>query len=434
MSNCLSLLRSENRQSWQVITGLIWLCLFGFMLSITGELYIDSGFSTKIYFTVHLAAIGFLITCLFHPELIRFMKGSYLAMATSLFLLWSGMSGLWSTPSSLQPLGAAIGIAVYIFSIAFLTFHRPDLTKNILLISLSVFAGFLTFGFLDFYTKFSYAARFSQFGLKPMNPLLVGIVTGGLCISASTLALTEKNILLRIFYGILGLLFLLAVIFTQSRTPLVGIIASLIVLTAVRCKNYKIFLTGCAVLLVILSGLAATLGSLTENSSRLLSLDALITVSNRLLSLDALTTVSNRLPIWLNTLEATKEHWLLGVGLGTESVFYGANNFPFEHPHNLYLQALYFTGVIGLTLYIVMYLAAAKTAISTPQKGSLLMVASGMLVYTIVVQASDIHAFVSGPGEYWFLLWSPLGFLIGASNRTNQKIDLNAQRALPPTN
>ena len=64
-------------------------------------------------------------------------------------------------------------------------------------------------------------------------------------------------------------------------------------------------------------------------------------------------TLNNRVPLWVKSFEFIQEHPFLGVGYFA-SRFYILEYFPFAgHAHNSFVEAALTTGIIGLTLMLV---------------------------------------------------------------------------------
>ena len=97
----------------------------------------------------------------------------------------------------------------------------------------------------------------------------------------------------------------------------------------------------------------------------------------RLLSIGNLEDSSSlyRLYIWLGTFSMLKDYWLTGVGLGTKAFSgvysaYAYNGIIAPHPHNMYLNIMSETGIVGFIGFIWFAVTGLKNSISTAFNGA----------------------------------------------------------------
>ena len=74
---------------------------------------------------------------------------------------------------------------------------------------------------------------------------------------------------------------------------------------------------------------------------------------------------SYRVYIWLGTLRLLKDYWLTGIGLGQDAFnkvypYYSYNAIIAPHSHNLYLQIMTETGVVGILTFAATVLLSFK--------------------------------------------------------------------------
>lgn len=172
------------------------------------------------------------------------------------------------------------------------------------------------------------------------NPNVLGeyiLLTLPVCIS---LMWTAKKALPRIIYGGISLILALALILTFSRGCWLGIMASAaIFITFVAGKLWGLALIALPVVPFVLPesiiNRFTSIGDMSDSST------------------------SYRVYIWMGTLLMLKDFWISGIGPGTEAFtqvypFYSYNGIVAPHPHNLFLQIITESGIIGLAAFLLL--------------------------------------------------------------------------------
>ncbi len=172
------------------------------------------------------------------------------------------------------------------------------------------------------------------------NPNVLGeyiLLTLPVCIS---LMWTAKKTLPRIVYGGMSLILALALILTFSRGCWLGIMAAAaIFITFVAGKLWGLALIALPVIPFILPesiiNRFTSIGDMSDSST------------------------SYRVYIWMGTLLMLKDFWISGIGPGTEAFtqvypFYSYNGIVAPHPHNLFLQIITESGVLGLAAFLLL--------------------------------------------------------------------------------
>jgi O-antigen ligase len=130
-------------------------------------------------------------------------------------------------------------------------------------------------------------------------------------------------------------------------------------------------------------------------------------VINRILSIANLSdsSISYRIYTWIGSIRAIKDHWIGGIGYGSEPFkkiypYYAyAGIEAAEHSHSLYLQVLLCLGIGGLlTLMVLVFLYFQKCSeyIKAPENNA-------SRYYTAAALSSIIGALVMGIFDYiWF--------------------------------
>ncbi len=172
------------------------------------------------------------------------------------------------------------------------------------------------------------------------NPNVLGeyiLLTLPVCIS---LMWTAKKALPRIVYGGMSLILALALVLTFSRGCWLGIMAAATVfITFATGKLWGLALIALPIVPFILPesiiNRFTSIGDMSDSST------------------------SYRVYIWMGTLLMLKDFWISGIGLGTEAFtqdypFYSYNGIVAPHPHNLFLQIITESGVIGLAVFLLL--------------------------------------------------------------------------------
>ena len=94
--------------------------------------------------------------------------------------------------------------------------------------------------------------------------------------------------------------------------------------------------------------------------------------------------------------------------------------------HNIELSVLFCGGIIGLTLWLLMYAYAMIYAWQRRQQPAVL-IASTLVVFGFFAGLTEGSAFFSRPKEQWFLIWIPLALL--AATRLNPKLSVDKPKA-----
>ena len=164
-------------------------------------------------------------------------------------------------------------------------------------------------------------------------------------------------------------------------------------------------------------------------------------VTRRLLSIftqsAADTSVSMRMDMWLAALQMTADHPLLGIGWGAFKYVYPVYNELIQeagitifHAHNMYLNIMAETGILGFTAYFWLYFGIVWYAIrflhryaGTPFDRALVMAVAGAMLAVAVSGFSDYDLFST---QISLTLWLFAGLLTNTYEeyRKNQKKSL----------
>jgi O-antigen ligase len=195
-------------------------------------------------------------------------------------------------------------------------------------------------------------------------------------------------------------LFLLFIVLTGSRGPLLAVIlSSLVFLPRRSVRAYA--LTGLGILATILlvaawqhEWVAAAIARAMERGT------------------------SYRLDIWREALTEIARRPLFGHGPTAGLHIDGGFG---HHPHNLYLSAWYYSGAVGLALLLGGLVLAGRGVWRLPQwpayrtqgyRSWEYRTCLALLVHATLSGMTDLSQIIKGPGELWYIIWLPLAFVL----------------------
>lgn len=178
------------------------------------------------------------------------------------------------------------------------------------------------------------------------NPNVLGeyiLLVLPVCIS---LMWTKAKMLSKSVYAIMSAVMAVALILTFSRGCWIGVMFSAAVfVTFVAGKLWGLLLIALPVIPMILPESIITrftsIGDMKDSST------------------------SYRVYIWMGTLLMLKDFWISGIGPGTEAFtqvypFYSYSAIVAPHSHNLFLQILVESGVVGISVFLLLLLVFIK--------------------------------------------------------------------------
>jgi O-antigen ligase len=192
------------------------------------------------------------------------------------------------------------------------------------------------------------------------------------------------------------------VLLTQSRGPFIALgMCCFVGLVATR--HYKTVAIGCAAISLLMLDFVLY----SQNAQHYMPLERIYESALHLLNRE-----SHRMNIWVLTVELiSKKPW---VGYNLQTMFpyaYGGVN-----PHNIFLGAWYYTGIIGFILFmsivvgsIVLVLRSRKSA-----EGFLGVL---LLLYALLSCMTDQGQYVDSPSPLWSIFWLPIAYAIALQVR-----------------
>lgn len=239
------------------------------------------------------------------------------------------------------------------------------------------------------------------------NPLLSSQVFGFFCVYWLYQMTTRKGVDLGLACAA-SLTLLVTLLATGSRTPILAVVATGLWLAVIHGKRARWLSAG-----LLLSGAIA-----------IFSLPALLKRG-----------FSYRPEIWLDAVHQAGNHPWIGLGYNSEYSFQISSlKRPLFDPHNVELAVLLQLGIIGLTLWLLMYCSVLWRCWKC-KEDTLLVMASALVVHGFFAGLTEGSSFLSRPNENWFLTWIPLAIFAGLSIRRRLQTEHNPDRSsLKPIN
>ncbi|HKM37772.1 MAG TPA: O-antigen ligase family protein [Thiopseudomonas sp.] len=323
------------------------------------------------------------------------------------FSIWSSLSILWSdsNASILDPIKRSIYILSLFIAFSIITNIKKE---NLLLIF--IISG-LTVTTVSIYSLYLFISNYSleliaSYPLNPRligagalsNPLLSSHIFGFFAVLFLVLSTTASKAETKTkgIYLILGFILIVITIATGSRTSLVALITTSIwIAFTLKSKRSILIITATAIIVIVIY---------------LLYPEAIL---NRGLS--------HRPELWSIAINKILSQPMIGYGFDSNSGFYiAAVDTTFREPHNIHLSILYFTGIIGFSLWCIMH-AYALWVCWKNKADTLFIVASALLVYGIAAGMTEGGGLLPRPKEHWFITWIPLAFVSALLTHKNLK-------------
>ena len=368
----------------------------GLFVLCTGMFWVwDSSKYHQFYYL--LICLPALILCLTggKDNLKRLLKNP-LMVVFIVFGLYTLVSLIWSdTDTAITSLiRRPINIFFLFFSLGFIAIKKPGKIQKVISASalLAVLSGLVTvvYGLYNSYDNFKSlnkmlaSYRFRGYGVLD-NPLLTSHVYGFFAAFFIAVWFNKSRVNPRYLIFALSTLFLV-ILTTGSRTPLLALTFTSLWL-AVSCWNKRSLYA-----LLLMTTLGAALFAL---------------IPQRMLR----SGLSWRPEIWEEAIKLSLNNIWFGQGYDHNLQLYvEAAKITFYDPHNIELGVLLAGGLVGLTLWMIMY-ATAFTFAWKNRKDPMVSIASATVVFGLAAGFTEGGGFMSRPNEHWFLIWIPLALL-----------------------
>ncbi|WP_019339921.1 O-antigen ligase family protein [Stutzerimonas stutzeri] len=369
-----------------------WL-IVGYVALLTGLFWLgDTSAYTKLYYG--LMAAPALIALIVRPRYWLIMLREPVILAFLALAAWLLLSLSW-TSSEDDPSGLAKR-PIYVFmmfascTIIVLKDQRQLLRALRIAAMLASLAALV--GLAMFLTGAEHDRMIGTGALS--NPLLSSHVFGFFCTYWVAVWLTDRNCP-SWFSIIFTIPLLAAVLATGSRTPLMAMALTSLWMVALAGRR-ALYLVA-AVIITVISGVVLMPEILLQRG------------------------LSFRPELWNDAIRQASDHFWIGHGYGAEFGFDIAElGFILTDPHNVQLAVLLELGIVGLALWLLMYLLAFFRCLSQQHHASL-QLASALVVYGLAAGLTEGSNFLSRPNENWFLIWIPLSLIAAISISLRQE-------------
>lgn len=236
-------------------------------------------------------------------------------------------------------------------------------------------------------------------------PIGIGLtIIGGSIIRSVNLQERRKTL----FFTILFVIFLLALTSIKGRSPVIMSMATMflfwLIYTYKQRKNrFK------NILIILTTGLVSSIVFLQYASEQWLT---------RMTRLTETTQEEPRVFIYKQALSFIKDSPSLGYGLGSYNYFTGIN-----YPHNIFLEITFYSGVVGLILFVCFLFIFLKSAIHALNKNNIEIITLSMIATFCLLVWNVSYSLSSS-----YILFVSLGFVIGVVKDKRRTSDVLAKK------
>ncbi len=326
----------------------------------------------------HLVFYGLLLAGLFQYRLQLLTGGREAAplLVMAAYILWQAISLSWSPVWSGEELGEVLrkGLLSFIWVLLVMSLLAKEAERRLFWEVAVVMAA--TSALLAIFWHIP-PARMTGLG-RSLNPVQGGSLYGWALVGAAWIWLREK----KIFWSFCIAILLLGLLATQSRAALLAALISISLLAAVELRAFSVKNIKYAVVIAVIPLLLVAL-----------DWQQLIARSD-----------SFRLQIWQEALTHWQQHPLLGLGYRApfEVVLpYGA---AISQPHSIYVTALYYGGIAGFAILLLMFGFAVQRAWIRRD-----ILALALLAYGMILGLVDYNLLLVNSGIEWLVFWLPIG-------------------------
>jgi O-antigen ligase len=352
-------------------------------------------------YLIGVIGLGFLLSGRFNPVFLQTPVISIL-LATTMILACISSFKTSNTASALLVGGYGLLILTFVYCIAYLTEELPWFANALLgavITAACVSSAFSIYFFYSLdYQPLDEHRLFALGGLS--NPVRSAISYGAaLTLAVSQLAACRERVL-GLLLAVMAIILLVAIGLTGTRSVWIGLFVAIcaslyIAPTSARRKVLSITTVAGACLLLGVAGYIY--GYADAITSRALSF---------------------RPEIWTATIgEWLSGNWLLGAGMqATIDLRIPPNEF--AHPHSLYLSTLYYGGLIGLALLILLIgrLLWVLVRVADPILRTQTL---PLLLFGLTTLLFDGNRLIEKVDFLWLCFWLPIALTLHAESRYN---------------
>lgn len=361
-----------------------WLLPFGTLVFTCG-LFLATGhtaYKTMVYLSLFAPALAAIV--LSPRQAGQALFGNGLRLTLAVFVFWIASSASWAEHQSENNDFLKYAVFIQLFMLGLSRPLGPSDTRlhAVLRFGTVIATAGALWSLVYWYgvTKHPVQDRFN--GLPPLyNPLVsayfVGYFVAFLMSDFVAYRLPRRSLA----FALPAVAVFVAFVWcTQARTPLLAWIVTALMLAVARRGNRRwmaLIALASAVLMLVFSD------ALRERG------------------------FSWRPTIWQEVLHRVAAHPWIGHGLGNELLIVLPDTRHYFDTHNMHLATLYYGGLVGAVLWVMLLVLAFRAAWQRRQTPEGLLVL-GLLVYGMVSCSFDGGYLIERPRENWFTLWLPL--------------------------
>lgn len=312
-------------------------------------------------------------------------------------IVWTTLSVFWcSQPSRRNDLYLVDGFCTLLFFVGLVTaLRRPGLARTIGDVLVAFGALNAGISLATYPMRNGWGGRLWGLGETRQAILGASILAVAVIFALARVLLLEdrRTPTQAIFYLAAAAVLIAFIAMSQSRGPLAGLTAALLVLTFFSRHRRRIIPSAAGLLFLLWCADGATGGRWITRAAA------------KIVTTLAMRGTSYRPAIWHASLAQISEHPWIGRGAGATLGFES-----FTFPHDLYLSLLFYTGAVGLVLFLTLAarLIAGIIRRDAPDRGLLLALWANMLVSGL----TDYGQIIKGPSPLWYIVWVPIAFSV----------------------
>ncbi|MFO8084065.1 MAG: O-antigen ligase family protein [Desulfobacterales bacterium] len=131
--------------------------------------------------------------------------------------------------------------------------------------------------------------------------------------------------------------------------------------------------------------------------------------------------LSYRLEIWKNFWEVIKMEPIFGHGLNADTTTIMTDGMTFLHPHSVYVATLYYGGIIGLAIQLILIGYAVFKSLGLKNRPEQFFISCSLFFGAFCI-VTDGNILIQHPKPFWIFFWFPVA-LSGAYELIGKKLN-----------
>ena len=371
--------------TYAVLGLMVLLTIAAFYLSATAQI---NAFPSYV---VGLTMIALLVLS---PSVVRHIDlrllGSLLAV-----LGYQCLSVLWAdngrVASSVLHLGYATLILSFVYGIVLLQMHYAGFIRFLIwfVVLAAVVSATYSIQLHFAYPEFQPLKEDRLFALGRLHNPVVGAFSYGIAmVMALHLIIRGDAANDRLLAGFSLMILTIAVVLTHTRSVWIGLVAAaLVAIAAYLPESRRRQLLAVGLLLIVVSALVVGSMGWAEFIKR---------------------STSFRPEIWQHFIGlALDGHWLLGLGMDTDTTYVHEVVYTFQHPHSVFVATFFFGGVTGLALFVGT-LGLFIQRLVTSRRSGWQVLALMLLAFSLSISFFDGNKVLEKVSFSWIVFWLPV--------------------------